>query len=341
MNRPTALVITSISGPNEILAAGATGSQTHGVDFVVIGDTKSPADFDLDGCDFWSIERQGHLPFKLAQILPERHYARKNLGYLLAMERGAEVLIETDDDNLPLEKFWAPRQAHQTARSPSRDGWVNVYRYFSDENIWPRGFPLECLQQNHVELVPQEKSVYCPIQQGLADDNPDVDAVYRLILPLPIRFQNNPSIALGKGSWSPFNSQNTTWFTEAFPLLYIPYYCSFRMCDIWRSYVAMRICWENDWHVLFHAPTVIQDRNEHDLLHDFRDEIPGYLNNSQICDQLAQLSLKGGLKSLGSDLKSCYELLIELGHVGQEELGLIEAWIEDVSAILSGRDIKS
>ena len=28
----------------------------------------------------------------------------------------------------------------------------------------------------------------CPIQQGLADRNPDVDAIYRLILPLPFSF---------------------------------------------------------------------------------------------------------------------------------------------------------
>lgn len=334
MNTQAALVITSISAPNDILTACADGSVAHGLDFIVVGDAKSPSGFFLEGCDFWSIEKQRDLPYKLAQILPEGHYSRKNLGYLLAVERGVDVLVETDDDNLPLEDFWRTRHANQIARVPAQKGWVNVYQYFTEEKIWPRGFPLEGLHYDRVKLQEKECAVYCPIQQGLADDNPDVDAIYRLVLPLPIRFKNNPNVALGKGCWSPFNSQNTTWFKDAFPLLYIPSHCSFRMCDIWRSYVAMRICWANNWHVLFHAPTVIQERNEHDLLCDFRDEIPGYLNNSEICDQLAKLTLKGGVESLFDDLKLCYELLVDLGHVGCDELALIDAWIEDMSLLL-------
>jgi hypothetical protein len=36
------------------------------------------------------------------------------------------------------------------------------------------------------------------------------------------------------------------------------------MTDIWRSFVAQRIAYENDWAVLFHEPTVWQSK-EHDL----------------------------------------------------------------------------
>ena len=106
------------------------------------------------------------------------------------------------------------------------------------------------------------------------------------------------------------------------------------MSDIWRSFVALRICWENDWCVMFHGPTVFQERNEHDLLHDFRDEIPGYLNNMQLCKGLAELELKGGVDSLGDDLKTCYELLVRRGYVGPEEIPLVNAWIEDVASLM-------
>src|SRR5438270_335676 len=81
----------------------------------------------------------------------------------------------------------------------------------------------------------ERKEIYCPIQQGLADENPDVDAIYRLAFPLPLTFRTDRRIALGGSAWCPFNSQNTTWTREAFPLLYLPSYCSFRMTDIWRS----------------------------------------------------------------------------------------------------------
>jgi hypothetical protein len=100
----------------------------------------------------------------------------------------------------------------------------------------------------------------------LADENPDVDAVYRMTSLLPRSFRSDRRVVLGAGVWSPFNSQNTTWWADAFPLMYLPEHCPFRMTDIWRSLVAQRIAWENGWNVLFHEPTVRQQRNEHDLL---------------------------------------------------------------------------
>ena len=76
--------------------------------------------------------------------------------------------------------------------------------------------------------------------------------------------------------------------------MYLPSYCSFRMTDIWRSYVAQRIAWECGWSVLYHEPTVWQERNEHNLMKDFEDEIPGYTNNLNICKTLQALHLKPG-----------------------------------------------
>jgi hypothetical protein len=269
----------------------------------------------------------------LAQILPERHYARKNLGYLVAMARGAEVIVETDDDNYPREGFWSERVPSVRAILADDCGWLNVYRYYSGLHIWPRGYPLELVQQPVPELDSfPEKKAFCPIQQGLADGNPDVDAVYRLLLPLPVHFAIEPRIAVGSGSWTPFNSQNTTWFKEAFPLLYLPSHCSFRMCDIWRSFVASRICWANDWRILFHGPSVWQERNEHNLLKDFADELDGYLNNASICASLAALEIRPGVKNLAENMVTCYRTFISQGLVGGGEMALLEAWLEDVSS---------
>lgn len=335
MFRKTALIITSISTPNSVLRAFAEGSEKHGIDFIVIGDTKSPPDFYIDGCDFWSIERQKDLPLRLAAMLPERHYSRKNLGYLLAMERGAEVIIETDDDNFPYETFWGKRASLHEANLILNADWINIYQYFTSTPIWPRGFPLEHILK---PLTPLDKlnkrEIYCPIQQGLADGNPDVDAIYRLTMPLPQRFTLAGNIALSTGSWSPFNSQNTTWFVDAFPLLYIPSYCSFRMCDIWRSFIALRICWANNWGVLFHGPTVYQERNEHDLLHDFSDEIPGYLKNSKICEELGSLNIIKGVDNISDNLRICYETFIKFDLIHKNEAQLLDAWLTDVRILL-------
>jgi hypothetical protein len=326
-----AVVVTSINAPNSVMRALAKDAGAAGFDFIVIGDTKSPDSFEIDGCLFLGIADQLSSGLEYAQAAPTANYARKNVGYLTAMSRGAQIIAETDDDNFPRPSFFEARHRYLRVPTVAGSSWVNTYRYFSDSNIWPRGLPLD---QIHRPVPPWESltigSVDSPIQQGLADENPDVDALYRLILPLPQNFRTDRKIALGDGAWCPFNSQNTSWWSDAFPLMYLPATCNFRVTDIWRSLIAQRIAWENGWHILFHGPTVWQDRNEHDLMADFADEIPGYLNNDRIRTMLEKLSLRGGVANVAHDLHRCYEALRGLELVTAAEMPLLEAWINDV-----------
>ena len=78
--------------------------------FIVIGDKSSPEDFRINGCEFYNIEEQIKTGFKFAQMCPSRHYARKNIGYLIAIKNGATIIVETDDDNMPYEAFWRQPQ---------------------------------------------------------------------------------------------------------------------------------------------------------------------------------------------------------------------------------------
>ena len=327
------LVITSVSNSgNKVLQDYATKAPQHGFHFIVVGDEKSPDDFELHGCEFLSLKDQFASGFELAKILPTRHYARKNIGYLAAMKNGASVIVETDDDNYARDSFWDKRESHVSADFYENVGWFNVYNLFSGENIWPRGFSLE-----HIKDIPDKskairKTCYCPVQQGLADENPDVDAIYRMAFNLPFNFKKANSAALGNNTWCPFNSQNTTWFKEVFMLMYLPSYCSFRMTDIWRSFVVQRICRENDMDILFHNATVWQERNEHNLLTDFKDELPGYNNNNEIVKRLTGLTLKKGTEFIPDNLIACYKEFINMNLMDNKELDLINAWIKDVNA---------
>ena len=322
----SSLVVTTINHPTEALIMLAEGALKNSVDLIIVGDTKTPSDFKLSGSSFFSYDSQLSLPYKYSSSCPTKHYCRKNIGYLIAMSNYSDVIIETDDDNLPYANFWTqPTFVNKLPISPKANH-VNIYQYFSDESIWPRGFPLELVNArfDFDNLLLTE--VFTPIIQGLANTNPDVDAIYRLTSKLPIDFVKNKSIALDIGSFCPFNSQNTTWSSCAFPLLYLPAYCSFRMTDIWRSFVAQRIAFEYGWSVLFMSPTVWQDRNEHNLMSDFIDEIPGYKNNLNIVDQLCALSLDPSETEIISNLRKCYELFVALGLVDEDELKLLELW---------------
>jgi hypothetical protein len=342
MEPKTALVVTSIASPNAALKELAIGCRQHGIEFIVIGDESSPPQFELEGCRFYGLQEQIELGLTFARQCPTRSYARKNIGYLLAMRTGASVLIETDDDNFPRAEFWTLRQRRQLARQISDTGWVNIYRYFTEARIWPRGLPLESINSAILPYDALEKNeVDCPIQQGLCDENPDVDAIYRLALPLPQSFRKDRRVALGNNSWSPFNSQNTTWWSDAFPLLYLPAYCSIRMTDIWRGFVAQRIAWTNNWSVLFHEPAVWQERNEHDLMRDFEDEVPGYLNNKEISVALGNLTLQPGLDKINDNLRLCYLEFVRMDLIGEAELDLLDAWIADIEQITNSANSKT
>jgi hypothetical protein len=340
--------------------------------FLVMGDTKSPATFALPGCEFMGVEQQiawgDRHGLRYAKACPTRHYARKNIGYLEAIRGGAKTIVETDDDNIPLpatgdrgtgtgeDSFYGSRDARKRARLVRSEAtadakgnrvesWVNAYRYFVKQStlggagggeppIWPRGLALDWIFKGVPALGEcPVQDVMCPIQQGLADDNPDVDAIYRLCRALPFTFERGESVALGQGAWCPFNSQNTTWFPQAFALLYLPALCSFRMTDIWRSFVAQRVCWANGWSVLFHRATVRQERNDHNLMRDFEDEISGYTKNDRIASTLAALDLPAGEQHVGSNLRRCYEALISKGFLPQDEIVLVDAWLHDLGKV--------
>jgi hypothetical protein len=98
---------------------------------VQVGDDKSPADWRLDGVVFLSVADQLALPFRLAALVPRRNYARKAVGYLYALQHGAKLVYESDDDNAP--------------KTGGR-GWTGLLRLglVWDGLVWSAGLLLGC-----------------------------------------------------------------------------------------------------------------------------------------------------------------------------------------------------
>ncbi len=324
-------VITTIQQPTPSMLRLVEKLREASCPLLVIGDKKGPQDYPLPDSEFFSYEAQLKLPYRLAAQLPTGHYSRKNLGYLIANTRKAGMLYETDDDNAPLDS-WSWRKPQVEVRQLAGSGWMNVYNLFSSELIWPRGLPLSHTRTTpQLEPVGSVRTVVSPIQQGLANGSPDVDAIWRLILDSNITFQNSGSVILSAGQWCPFNSQSTWWYSSVFPLLYLPSFCSFRMTDIWRSFIAQRCLWAFGSNVAFHNAEVFQERNVHDLMRDFEDEVSGYLQNDKIATLLNQLDLDKNPEAVGTNLLACYECLVANGIFPSQELPLVRSWLADLS----------
>ena len=340
LNRPKLYaVLTTIQPPTPAVRGLCRSLRRVGGRLLVLGDRKGPRDYPLAGVELFGLEGQLALPLRLPRLLPVNHYTRKNIGYLVAISRAAECIYETDDDNTPAAS-WQPRLRTVRARKVSGVRWCNVYRYFSRDLIWPRGFALsQIASAGKRRLSPSPAgSVVSPIQQGLVDGSPDVDAIWQLLLARPFRFRRGVSVALMPGVWCPFNSQSTWWWPEAYPLMYLPSFCTFRMTDIWRSLVAQRCLWALGGVVTFHGPEVVQRRNEHNLMTDFEDEVPGYLANERIVQLLHELRLEAGAEAAGANLVRCYERLVRHGIFPRQELLLVKAWLGDLKRV-TGRSV--
>lgn len=321
-------VITSINPPTSAVLGFSRAKSTT---LIVVGDRKSPNDWQCDGVDFISFEAQSKSStFSIVPKLPVDHYSRKMIGYLEAVHRGAETIIDTDDDNIPKTDWGFPSFRGVFDTTPRDLGFINVYERFSDKKIWPRGLPLEQIAQSQEfqsGVLQSESKV--AVWQGLADGEPDVDAIYRLVFGDTTEFNGASPLILDEGTWSPWNSQNTAFSKQFFPLLYLPGFVSFRFTDILRSIVAQPIIWASGHRVGFCGPTVFQDRNDHSLMRDFNDEISMYKQveqASQICLEATQPAL-----SVSENLRKCYVALSETGIVENREIELLDAWLTDLN----------
>ena len=323
------LVVTSIFPPTPAVRAFAELADWR---VVVVGDKKTPAGWAHDGVTYLSPADQEALGFETARLLPWNHYGRKMLGYLYAMSRGATVIVDTDDDNIPKTTWSCPSFSGEFDLLEG-EGFVNVYRHFTADRIWPRGFPLRLLRGGEAETSVRRSAVEIGIWQFLADDDPDVDAVYRLVFDQPVVFDERAPVVLGRGVVCPFNSQNTFFSKAAFPLMYLPSFVTFRFTDILRGLVAQPLLWENDLHLAFGPATVRQDRNPHDYLVDFADEIPMYLHTEAAFEATAAIARTQ--RPLGDSMRAAYEALAAKSIVEPREQALLDAWLADVAALSS------
>ncbi|MBY0524326.1 MAG: STELLO glycosyltransferase family protein [Gemmataceae bacterium] len=327
------IVVTTINPPTPAIER-ISRLCANGWSAVVIGDTKTPKDWNSPGITYLNVEDQRRHFGALADALPYRHYCRKNLGYLYAIRHGAELILETDDDNIPYDSFGVGVSPEVGGRLVEGAGWVNIYSHFAPTSrIWPRGLPLDAINDDG-RAIPLQVPVRCPIQQFLVDNDPDVDAVFRLTHRAPVYFGRDSAPAvLAPGAWTPFNSQNTLFFPEAFPLLYLPCHVSFRMTDIWRSFVAQATLHGAGSSVAFHPPTAEQIRNPHDLMLDFGDEVIGYMRNREIARVLQNVLEKA--QGHGDIAPQLWNALHGIDIIPDAEMPLLDAWFKAVAVASS------
>jgi hypothetical protein len=320
------IIITTIFEPTQAISLF---SKLKDYKLVVIGDIKTPKNWNVDGVTYLSVDDQIKTFPQLSNIIPYNHYSRKMLGYLYAINNGANIIYDTDDDNLPKNNWAFPEQNSIYECVIANQGFINVYNSFTNQNIWPRGLPLSLINQRFdLSGKLEKKSINVGIWQGLVDEEPDVDAIYRLTNNSKCFFSQRDPIVLDKGTIAPFNSQNTLFTKDLFPLLYLPTQVSFRFTDILRGLISQPIMWLYDFQLGFTSANVIQKRNPHSYISDFISEIPMYMYTEKIVELVC--SVISSNETLNSNLMNAYECLVKHNIVPSSEIKSLEVWLTEV-----------
>ncbi len=303
-------------------------------DLIVVGDKKTPNEFYKEiNCIFLSLEKQKELYPEFYSKIPLNSYCRKMFGYIYAIQNKYDIIYETDDDNLfktDLNSYLLDENKI-TKTITNNNGFVNVYKVYSDKYIYPRGLPLHHESISKEPEISNEKSkLDVSVIQGLVDNDPDVDAYYRInINNEPFFFEKNKDleIILDKYNISPSNTQNTFWIDpKTFHYMYLPVTVSFRYTDILRSYIALFQLWKDNKTIKFTHPTAIQERNVHDLNKDYELEKEMFDTCLRVIELLTL--------NKDNDLVSIYKILVSENILKQEELEIIQLWIKFTSTNL-------
>ena len=249
---------------------------------IVVGDKKTPSNYNLRNGIYLSPEDQENYDKDLSDAIGWNCIQRRNFGILYAWKNGADVVATVDDDNIPY-KHWGndlllnkkANVSYYKTNSPAFDP-VSVTNY---KNLWHRGFPIQILDKKS-NFKKQNKIIKADIQADFWNGDPDIDAICRMEHHPNCKF-NNKYFPLASNKISPFNSQNTFLSKKVLPHYFLFPHIG-RMDDIWASFYVT----SKNYKVVYNEPTVYQERNVHNLIKDFKDEYIGYVNSSNLVEKL-------------------------------------------------------
>ncbi len=228
---------------------------------------------------------------------------RRNLGLLAAYRQGAEVVAVVDDDNIPLPDWGQnvclgkPVKVREYQVDVPAFDPVGATNY---PHLWHRGFPLQLLRDRSYQKW-VDKEVIPDVQADFWNGDPDIDAICRMEHAPNCTFDEKWFPMAGNKT-SPFNSQNTFLSRKVMKDYFLAPGIG-RCDDIWASFYVQAL----GHKVVYQKPSVVQERNAHDLTVDMEQELDGYRLNLKMLNDLSE-DPERIWKYLPEQAKTCFEL---------------------------------
>ncbi|KAL0665852.1 hypothetical protein Bca4012_028556 [Brassica carinata] len=311
---------------------------------LAVGNSLTPKDWSLKGAIFLSLDAQAELGYRVLDHLPYGSFVRKSVGYLFAIQHGANKIYDADDRGeviggdlgkcFDVELVSEPMLQY-SHEDPNRTV-VNPYIHFGQRSVWPRGLPLENVGEiNHEEFYTEVFGGKQFIQQGISNGLPDVDSVFYFtrkttLEGFDVKFDEHaPKVALPQGVMVPVNSFNTLYHSSAFWGLMLPVSVSSMASDVLRGYWGQRLLWELGGYVAVYPPTAHRfDRVE---AYPFAEEKDLHVNVGRLIKFL--LVWRSEKHSLFEKILDLSFAMAEEGFWTEQDLKFTSAWLQDLITV--------
>ena len=336
----TALVTTTINVPRVLELYRKLGPDVR---FFVAGDKKTPG----KAYEFASALGKCHciLPdayapehWKCKELIGWNCIQRRNIALLEAVAWGAEVIYTIDDDNIADGRSilrqrrgnWATAGRSKVfASSPTN--WFDPGCLLAPQTKH-RGFPISIKSDPVFSHVIDAK---IGVAAGLCLGDPDIDACTRIatapIIHCVSELGRAGVVVDPRETKTVFNSQNTAFIRELAPAMFMMPGIG-RYDDIYASLICQRVMREKNLFVHFGQPFVWQQRNEHNLLSDLRQEIDGMTRIVEFADIMRWIDARSD-----TVVGSCRAIWTELGKtdwIPKQAVAAAFAFLDDIEAIL-------
>ena len=339
------VVVTSVNAPTVVVKQLADSKEN--LCLVVVADKKSPTEYHVNRKHvvYLTVEDQMKLHYHIMDMVPWNHFARKNIGFLYAMEHGAKQIFDLDDDNELISTKDILQQVYTKEKKTFK--FINTTQYVTNpymiylnqkgEYIWPRGYPLDAIKMPHNYTFidepvdsPDSKVNKIGVIQYLQNVNPDLDAIFRITSTIPPTFDEsiNYCVILNKKSFSPWNAQSTLFEYNSFWGMLLPMTVHGRVSDIWRSYFTQKVMWEREKLMAFCPAIVNHIRNQHRLIKDFDAEMPLYTQAEALLKFLNEW--KPERTDIPGMMEDMYIEMYERGIVELKDVEFVQEWIRDL-----------
>jgi hypothetical protein len=322
------IVLTTISN-GDVLDSYCKQASAEGVReflrFIVIPDRKTPGSLyqtckDLSSLGFDvvcpTLSHQESFLRKignLAFLIPYDSDNRRNIGFLMALQDGYDVLISIDDDNYceQGENIFGTyvvtcQDSVKLTAVHSSTGWFNVCDLLEIEpgyQVYPRGFPYRKRHQE-AKLEFTEETGRVRLNAGLWRGDPDLDAITWLAAPVRAKSFKGQPLLLSQDTWSPINTQNTSLHPDLLVAFYfirmgfpIGGMTIDRYGDIFSGYFCQACVRHLGDRIRVGNPIAVHKRNSHHYLRDLTQELGCVWVLEDLTEWLREVRLQGGCYS--------------------------------------------